>query len=105
MQVRLVLPNYRLNVINLLVEAVIGSSPLGADIGSIIRMICLRLQEFEEWSISHVFRESNACADFFAALGRDSDGGNTVRFLQSPSTDFTMLLLRDEIGIGVNRDV
>jgi len=90
---------------SLLVDAVIGSSPLGADVGSIVRMIRLRLQEFEEWLISHVFRESNSCADFLAAIGRDRDDGNTVKFLQSPSTDFTMLLLRDEMGIGVNRVV
>lgn len=88
---------------SLLVAAVNGSQPLGADIGSIVRLIRLQLNGFDEWSISHVFRESNACADHLAAMGRDGHGGEVVQFLQSPSTELTLLLLRDEMGLGTVR--
>lgn len=62
----------------LLVSAVAESRPLGTDIDGIIKAIVDLLSFVVVWSIRHIWREANDCADALAALGRDNDGSREV---------------------------
>lgn len=79
-----------------------GSYP--NEISAIIDEVLRILGRLRRWTIRHIWREANLCANLLAGLGRDRCDDGRVMLLESPLLSLVSLMMRDMMGLGLSRD-
>lgn len=87
----------------LVVNAINDPSNCPVEVFGIVRRARMMLESFDDWSMKHVWREANLCADFLANMGADRrDNGGMVVF-ETPPPDLSLIVLNDVLGLGLLR--